>query len=193
MTARGIVQQIDDSKKGHGKRGPWTLYKVQIDGKWYSAGFDRPQFSPGQTIEFVSENTGKGDNIVKGSVRVVSEDTPLEPQLASPRSTATPAVDTRQLSIVLQHSQEMAERRIANLIAVHALPLSKADTKAGEAKRFEEVQEIARKLTVQFYNDATSDRLLKFVADTPPPAVKAETPVPTPKSTGDDDITGDEE
>lgn len=186
--AQGLVEVIDDSKRGTGRRGPWVLYKVKVSGKWYSAGFTAPSFRVGETITFEVHNDGKGDNLK--NAKVVGSgggDTPPPPP-PPPSDPHGMSLDDR---IIMQHSQEMAERRIANLIAVNGLALSKADTKTGEAKRFEEVQEIARKLAVQFFNDAKTNRLLKFVADTPPTS-KADAPVPTPKAKDADDDLGDD-
>src|SRR5579859_7467920 len=146
----GLVEVIDNSKTGVGKRGPWTLYKVKVSGQWYSAGFERPSFRVGETIEFSTEagNGGRGQNIVKGSVKVSNTPAPApspDAPAPAPRQDG-PTVDQR---IVMQHSQEMAIQLVALLLSHNALPVTKADTKAGEAKRFEEISAAVNKLTVQ--------------------------------------------
>jgi hypothetical protein len=92
----------------------------------------------------------------------------------------------------MQHSQSVAAELIGILLAHNALPVSKADTKAGEAKRFAEIVAAYNKLTVQAFNDAMTCRLLKFVADTVPEA-KADAPLPTPKAKveAEDDLGSD--
>ena len=51
------------------------------------------------------------------------------------------------------------------LLQHDALPVSGAKGKAGESKRFEQVQDFVNKLTVQFYHDVETLRLLDSVAD----------------------------
>lgn len=45
---------------------------VDTDGQWYGNGFDRPDFSKGDTIQFNFERNGKYLNVVSGSVEVIS-------------------------------------------------------------------------------------------------------------------------
>jgi hypothetical protein len=66
----------------------------------------------------------------------------------------------------MQHSQEMAICAAGVLLTHNALPMSGAAFKAGEAKRFSEITAMIDKLTVKFYNDAATGRLLETVADT---------------------------
>jgi hypothetical protein len=67
-----------------------------------------------------------------------------------------------------QSSRGQAIELLKLLLEVDGLPITKAATKAGESKRFDELNAAADKLTIRFYNDALSLRLLGTVADTVP-------------------------
>ena len=73
--------------------------------------------------------------------------------------------DNRQNSIIYQSSRKDAVSIIQVLLENDALPLSAATTKAGAARRYEEVIALVNKLTVQFYNDVNTLRLLDSVQD----------------------------
>lgn len=95
----------------------------------------------------------------------------------------------RQTSIVLQHSQEMALRAISVLLEHDGLPLTKASNKAGEAKRFDEIVAAIDKLTVKYYRDAETGRLLETVADMGVVDTSADGPIPdaAPSETSNED------
>jgi len=183
---RGFVARIG-VKDGKAKKPPYRAYKLfsvkieKEDGTeyadWVGFGFDPVPFSEGDFVEFEAE---KGDNgyinFVKGTGTLVKN----PPARASAKKAGSPSAGTgtegdtgsssgdanRQTQIVLQHSQEMAVRMVELLHGLDALPISAAATKAGEAKRFSEVNAIVDKLTVRFYNDVVTGRLLTTVADT---------------------------
>lgn len=178
--SQGTVQAIE-SKSGQGRRGPWTLWRVQIDGRWYSYGFDAPPpAKEGDVVSFAAVDGDKGANIVKGSLAVIQPTTKAKSEVPA-ASTTQP---DRTVSIVMQHSQEMAIRHVSNLLTAGAISLS-GTGKASEAKRYAELTAITDKLTIKFYNDAVAGRLLGVVADTPPVAeTAADSPIPQPKNNG---------
>jgi hypothetical protein len=71
--------------------------------------------------------------------------------------------DIRRMSYTAARSA--AVETVALLLANEALPMSAAKTKAGEAKRYEEIVAAVDKLTVKFFFDAAGGRLLQSVAD----------------------------
>jgi hypothetical protein len=184
---QGFVNKLtsrDGTKKNGGK---WTLYSFVVeleDGSespWVSFGFEKPPFVEGDFIAFETDEKDGRHDYKKGS-----GSKPANPpernkartsnagaggtgnakgSKAEPSGTAAPAAD-RQTSIVMQHSQEMAISAAGVLLAHNALPMSGAASKAGEAKRFSEITAMIDKLTVKFYNDAATGRLLETVADT---------------------------
>jgi hypothetical protein len=182
---QGFVNKLT-TKEGTGSRGKWTLYSFvveQDDGDispWISFGFAAPPFAEGDYIAFETDEKDGRHNYKKGSGSKPAN----PPERAKARTSntgagsgnqkaagATAAVQgtngaDRQTSIVMQHSQEMAILAAGVLLTHNALPMSGAASKAGEAKRFSEITAMIDKLTVKFYNDAATGRLLDTVADT---------------------------
>lgn len=186
---QGFVNKLT-TKTGVGKRGPWTLYSFILeleDGSespWVSFGFEKAPFVEGDYIAFETDEKDGRHNYRKGSGSKPAN----PPARASARTSAAKgAAGTgsnvkaaatgansgaagagagRQTSIIMQHSQEMAISAVGVLLTHNALPMSGAASKAGEAKRFSEITAMMDKLTVKFYNDAATGRLLDTVADT---------------------------
>lgn len=178
-----------------------------VETKWITYGFEQPPFKEGDFIEFeVRENNGFAD-YKKGSGRIVANPparaaarssaaaSPQRGQVAGVEQAAgkpgqaeagrgVGAVDggsggaDRQTQIVLQHSQEMAIALVSVLLANDALPISATKSKAGEAKRFDEIVAAVDKLTVKFHNDVATGRLLSVVADMGVVSTKADAPLP---------------
>jgi hypothetical protein len=185
MTALvGYVKKVN-TKTGSGKRGPWTLYSgiLELDNGtesgWISFGFERPPFNEGSYISIETQETERGLDYVAGSGKVLPP--PSKPAASVPAagSTAAPAKQSgyvgtaskpsgfvdRNDSIVYQSSRKDAIALIALLLEHDALPMSASTAKAGQSKRFEEIQAYADKLTVQFFHDVGSLRLLQSVVD----------------------------
>jgi hypothetical protein len=169
----------------------WSLYLEDADGNALpdrvGFGFNEPQVQEGQYVEVKVDREGDYLNAVKDSLRVV--DAPVRRDnspVASSASASNPVTSSdsfgasRQTQIVLQHSQEMAIATVALLLNNKALPITAAATKAGEAKRFEEITAAIDKLTVSYHNDVVTGRLLDIVADAGADRVstKADGPIP---------------
>lgn len=130
------------------------------------AGFGKPEFDKGSYVTITTKQDGqyeKIDSIVAAS-RPAVQTAGRAPVSAAAGDGGSDGAD-RQTQIVLQHSQEMAVREVALLLTHNALPLSKAESKGGQAKRYEEIVKAVEKLTVQRYFDVVSGRLLDTVAD----------------------------
>jgi hypothetical protein len=165
---KGFAKKIG-IKEGRGKRGPWKLYSVKIeleDGSehdsWISLGFDAPSFKEGDYVKIEASENDRGylqaDKVTKLK----------NPPAKSSKGAAAPSgghVTSTQTSIHYQSARKDAIEVLKLLQSQDALPLSTAKTKAGEAKRYEEVMALVAKLTVEFFNDAETHRLLKTVAD----------------------------
>lgn len=88
--ASGVVTNISSKglkSKSTGK--PFTVWRFEVDGEWYSFGFNKPAFIVGDTIEFEYVENKYGREVPKGS-RVAQ----VEPGITSafaPASTSTPA------------------------------------------------------------------------------------------------------
>jgi hypothetical protein len=170
-TFQGFLTKLT-SKSGSGKRGPWTVYSGRVekdDGteydNWLGFGFDSPPCKEGDYVKIEAEKDAKGYFKVS-KVEVLKN----PPAKSAPVATATGQkegsyVDNRQSSIHYQSSRKDAIEIVKTLISMDALPITAAKTKAGEAKRYEEIMALVDKLTVRYFHDTQSQRLLESVAD----------------------------
>lgn len=177
---KGFVKTLN-SKDGIHKGRKWVRYSFITEDEqgnesgWVTYGFEKPPFVKGDFIEYDFTTDDRGyKQVTEGTGRVVAnapKPAAAKPSASvsgtttdSPGNTQATGVD-RQTAITLQHSQEMAISTVALLLANDALPMSGAKTKAGEAKRFEEIVASIDKFTVKFHNDVATARLLSAVAD----------------------------
>jgi hypothetical protein len=173
---QGYVKKVN-TKDGKGKRGPWVLYSCiieQDDGTesgWISCGFDKPPFAEGSYISLETSKDGNYTNLVPGSVKQLDppKRAPASTPVAPTSSAAAPerkgAYVDRNDSIVYQSSRKDAIALVSLLLEHDALPLSTATAKSGIAKRFDEVTAFVDKLTVQYYGDVQTGRVLVKVVD----------------------------
>lgn len=192
-TATGFVEKLN-TKTGQGARGPWTAYSMKImgedgnvDDKWYGLGFEAPPCVEGDFIQFGWEEKDGRNNVTKGSVKVSKKEREKpastftkasggHPGTANytPAKTKTSELfgeiggyntedDIRRMS--WGNCRDAAVRLVGILVAQNALPMSVADSKAGMAKRFEEINAYVNKKTVEFYYDAATGRVIDQVGD----------------------------
>lgn len=194
---QGYVKKVN-TKEGTGKRGKWVLYSgivEQDDGTesgWVSFGFEKPPFSEGSYISIEVEKTERGLNYVAGSGKVL--DPPAKPAAASLPATVSGTTGAakssyvdKQDSIVYQSSRKDAIALIGLLLEHDALPMSSASSKSAQAKRFEEVSAYVDKITVQFFHDVGSLRLLQSVVDAGAESDKSAADGSVPSSAIDND------
>jgi hypothetical protein len=153
------------------RKGPRTSYSMkleredgsEIDG-WISIGWDKPNFSEGDYVKVTYAKNERG-------YLDASEVKPLKNAPAKSEATAAPSgggrggYDPKGPTIHYQNSRTAAIELVGLMLAHDALPMSEAKTKAGTAKRFAEIKALVDKLTVQFYFDVETLRLMKSVAD----------------------------
>lgn len=83
-TVTGKLEEIVAVSSGKGKRGPWTLWAVVVDGDRYGTKFDKVKAAVGDTVEFDWAENEKGYNdVVEGTFRVVKKATGAESAAAS--------------------------------------------------------------------------------------------------------------
>ena len=177
---RGFVAKLG-TKTGEGKRGPWTLYSVKIekeDGSeypdWVSLGFDEPSCKEGDFIVLEANDDNGRQKLVPGTLKRVKNGPARKQKAAAPAKKAwggggggfkaDPDKDRR---ITFMNCRTAAVEFIALLEKLDALPISAAATKAGKAKREEEIVAILDKYTVRFFGDTVSVplRVLETVPD----------------------------
>ena len=170
-TYKGFVKKIN-TKTGQGKRGPWTAYSIKLekdDGteyeEWISCGFDAPKASEGDYVVIETQKNERGYETAASIKRLKNPPSRTVGNSAAGGGPGQATGDNRQNSIIYQSSRKDAVSIIQVLLENDALPLSAATTKAGAARRYEEVIALVNKLTVQFYNDVNTLRLLDSVQD----------------------------
>jgi hypothetical protein len=192
MDFKGFITKVA-VKTGKGKKPPfkpYTLYSIKLADEngveleqWFGAGFEAPSVKEGDYVALTAEQNAGGYWDVKG----------IKPLKNAPaKASASPASGvssgggvSTQSSIHYQSSRNAAIEVIKLLVETKSLPVSTAQTKAGEAKRYEEIMALIDKLTVRFYVDTETQRILKSVADEGAETEEEEVIVP-----GEDD--GDE-
>jgi hypothetical protein len=169
---QGFIVKVS-YKEGEGKRGKWRLYSAKMEKEdgteydsWISFGFDKPDIKEGDYVKITTEKDAKGYE--KATKIEQLKNAPAKGG-NTPAQGTSPNVEapsgTRQVSIEYQSSRKDAIEMLRCLIQMDALPITSAKTKAGEAKRYEELMALVDKLTVRYYNDVKSQRIFDSVAD----------------------------
>lgn len=178
----GFIAKIG-IKTGTSKRGAWKLYSIKIDGQdeWISAGFDAPPCKEGDYVSIEAEQNDKGYWDAKSIKQVKNAPAKEAAAVSGPALAKT----STQTSIHYQSARKDAIALIELLLTHKALPMSASATAAGTAKRYEEITALIDKLTVRYFNDAETHRILEDVTDEG--SSKAEEADPTPGSDEVDD------
>ena len=111
----GTLEEIAIVKKGTGKKGPWTLRKITVDGEKYST-FDMIKATIGSTVEFEwTENDQGYKDVVRNSFVVTEEATPAK--TAATTKAHTESATEKQTSIETQSSIASAALIVAAQIS----------------------------------------------------------------------------
>jgi hypothetical protein len=179
-------------KEGRSGRGPWKLYSGRVekeDGteydKWLSFGFDAPKAKEGDYVEIQAETDAKGYEQVQ-SVKVL-KNPPAKAAVPAGEGPAVrgPASGGKERSIHYQSARKDAIEMLNCLIEKDALPITADKAKAGQAKRYEELMALVDKLTVRYFNDTETQRILTTVVDEG--AIEAEVGALPAGETGEED------
>lgn len=207
MNFTGTVGKILD-RNVQTRKGRATFYSVKLDEheEWISLGTRRPTtFQEGDQVTITANQNAKGywdaENVEvapakqrsagsstpASGVGSTSEGTVREGTRQVGNVAAGSGSADRQAAITHQHSQEMAIQTVAVLLEHDGLPLTKASTKAGEAKRFNEIVAAIDKFTVKYHKDVETQRLFATVADMGVVSTEADAPLPETADSEDDD------
>jgi hypothetical protein len=170
---KGFIATISEKSGKSSKGKAWTAYSAKIekeDGteydKWVSFGFDAPDLKKGDYVKITTETNERGYENVQEIKKLKNAPARLgkggAPQASGGNGSAG---STTQQSIHYQNSRNLAVAVLGILNDKDALPLSVAKTKAGEVKRYEEIMALVDKLTVRFFYDAETLRILSTVVD----------------------------
>jgi hypothetical protein len=183
----GFVKEVTQ-KSGQGRNGkPYTLYGVVVVSKEgrdlgrFGAGFDAPACKKDDYVQFSVTTTADGKYYnIEGPIKVSQQK--REPPAAAAAALSAPSTaeqkEATQKAIQYQAARNAAIEVVKILGSAKALPITGAATKAGEAKRYDEILAIVDKLTVRFNFDTETLRVLDTVQD--------EGTVETPAQTGDE-------
>ena len=168
----GFLKKINE-KTGRGKRGAWTLYSGKIEKEdgteyddWISFGFDKPSVKEGDYVTITTKEDAKGYQKVETVEQHKNAPAKAGAAVASRASSNVAAPSGgKERSIHYQSARKDAITMLECLISIDALPITSAKGKAGEAKRYEELMDLVDKLTVRYYNDTETQRILETVAD----------------------------
>ena len=174
--AEGFIEKIA-VKDGQGSRGPWALDNLLLVDRqgnemgWYGLGFREnasipPKCQVGDYVSFSWTPNGQYKDIVKGSARIVGN-APERTAPAKPASAPAGAksAGTTQQNIHYQNSRTAAIETLGVLLANNSIAMPATNNKAGKAKAYEACMAVIDKLTVRYFNDLESFRLLETVAD----------------------------
>lgn len=207
---RGFVKRIN-MKEGKGKKPPyraWKAFSCKIekdDGteydEWLSLGFEEPTFKQGDYVKMTAEKDNAGYFKVDPDSVQIKKNAPARSGGSGETKSDVPSSGGSGSSRgnyskggVDWNSAVARSIELVNVLLTHdALPISAQKGKAAEAKRFEEILAAVDKLSVKFYNDVISLRLLETVADTVPDTKPDGTlpdseEEPDTKETDDDDF-----
>jgi hypothetical protein len=194
---KGWVKKLN-SKDGQAKSGrPYTLWSAKLEKEdgteydnWISFGFTKPEIKEGDYVKITAEQDGKYLQ-VKEVKRL--KNAPARVVAKGAEGTNQNVSTSTQVSIHYQSARKDALQAIDILIKSDALPISAAKTKAGEAKRYVELLALIDKLTVQFFYDAQTHRLLATVADAGAIAPDAAGSLPEDSDGDDEEESVDED
>jgi hypothetical protein len=177
----GFVVKISE-RSGKGSRPPyrpWTAYSCKLereDGSeyegWLSLGFDPPPFKEGDYVKMSGDKDDKGYLKIDPNSIQVKKNPPARAKKGDGNYSATSSrtgsgeTGARKGGVDWNSAVARATDVVAVLLANDALPISSTKTKAGQASRYEEVIAFVDKLSVKFYNDNQTMRLLETVSDT---------------------------
>ena len=178
-----------NSKSGTGKGGkPWTAWSIRLEDKdgneipkWFRFGFKNPQLKEGDYVRFSCSEVNDQFATVDGDTLQVSKNPPDrakkdqggQPSAGGSGSTGGGSGynSQEQRADRAWHASRGNAIDLVNVMLAHdGLPVSAASSKAGKAKRYEEIMEFVDKITTKFFRDEFPDyvgefRVLERVAD----------------------------
>lgn len=168
-TVTGVVEKVF-TKRDNNTRGPWAADSLRISvngedtGYWYQLGFreninEEPAMKEGDTVEVEYEDKSNVARTVV-SARVVT----AKPAAAPAASSGGGSSSTQQ-NIHYQNSRTRAIAVVDMLLNNKALKLPSAASAAAVAQRYDIILDAVDKITVRFFNDLETFRILDTVAD----------------------------
>lgn len=213
MEAVGYVEAIT-TRDGVNKNGkPYTMYNVKLvektgDTTYVGFGFNPPSFKEGQWIKAVVEQNGQYLNYKGGNLSVADGPAPAgSGQPSTGRATGGSSggsrneywenkekrdIEVTQPRIQYQAARKDAVQLVSAMLSHESLPISVAQGKTGESKRYEQILDYVEKLTVQFYQDTESLRVLDKHADAGTVETETAAPLPTPDYEAEEDEFSEE-
>jgi len=153
----GVVERIN-SRMVSTRYGEKEAWSVNVNGEWYSAGFNRPPCREGSQVRFDVVQKGKYFN-VEGDIEVVKEQSTTAPAASSGGGGAPVSMDNRNKSITLQSAFKVAPEIVNGMIAADILTFAKNKKEASQDAYFEYVKMTAYQLQEMFLDPDTHNPL----------------------------------
>lgn len=145
---RGRVTGIESKQTSTGK----TVFTLHVDGKRYSAGFDKPKCMEGDIVEFDTTINGQYTNANTKTLKVLPPDAAMA-SMPKAASVGSSFVD-RQDTISRQAASNTALQFVQLLAAQGALDI-KASAKAAE--KIAALEALVEHYTIFFYEQNTGN------------------------------------
>lgn len=147
MQAQGFVEVVSaKNESAAGKRFRSPLYSFKINEDWFNCGFDNPNISKGDSIEFSFTEDKFGKNV---DVKSIQKSTSAPVATSSGKARAVPVSGDRQVSIVYQ-SQHRDAIEAVNFMITNGLV--KLPTK--QADKYDTYMELVKTVTVTWANES---------------------------------------
>lgn len=184
MHFEGYIEKLikKDGTKANGQKWfkhSFILSDGETESGWIGTDFN-VQFpaKEGDYLTLEAEEDRGGYLVVKKGTAKIVKDPPAKKGKSTPAGNDASATGGSAKNAVVgyQNARTAAIQIVTLALENKALPVTKTDSKAGEATRYQQILDAIDKLTVRLYHDADTLRLLDSVADEGAVVEASETP-----------------
>lgn len=167
---QGVVGQVAEFKTNTGK----TVYSIVVDGKKYSAGFDKPPCQIGDNVAFGTVMNGQYINVAKNSIRVLPPSAGNTGGVARQPAAGANNYADRQDTISRQAASNTALQFVTLAHSIEALDIKKT-AKADD--KLAALEALVTQYTIFFYEQNTGVEY-KSIAPAHEAELNGEAPTP---------------
>lgn len=144
---KGTVERINSITR-QTRFGDKPAYSVQVNGKWYGHGFQRPAAREGSVVQFTANQNERGYWDIEGEIEVLKAEQPAPSGGGSTGGAA--ALSNRDKSITLQTAYKVAPMIVDTMIRAEVLTFPKTKKDASQEVIMDMTKRIAYELQAQF-------------------------------------------